>query len=49
MEFAWYSGSEGSGGFGVTKDKEYEKVVGEECSDGMVSDNFISFGGKYMV
>ena len=35
MKFALDSGSEGSGGFGVTKGKEYEEV-GEEWSDGMV-------------
>ena len=49
MEFALDSGSEGSGGFGLTKGKEYEKVVGDEWSDEMVSDNFISFGGSYQV
>ena len=31
----------------MTKGKEYEEVVGEEWSDGMVSDNYISFGGNY--
>ena len=41
MKFALDYFSEGSSGFGVTKGKEYEEVIGEEWSDGMVSDNLL--------